>query len=418
MPIAATSAASPTSSSTSARCSRVTARRSGATTTRSPRRGRRTCSCAPPRTSCGPRTRSRCGANPSTRGRRATSSGPPSRSARRSSSAGPSAAGAASRGVATSRTTRPCGCSPRRSSPSSADPESPISHGRHALGERDSGMGDLGTDTTVTPNGEGAYQAHLSREWEIWGPMGGYVASVALRAAGAASRFDRPASFSCHYLGVADFDVVDIAVEPLRQAKAAESLRVSITQVDRRILDAQVWATGDVEGLEHTHVAPPDVPDPSELKSIPELVGDDAEGPPFPFWNNLDPRPVQWNVDWPPPGPSDPIWQQWEKFVPTATFDDPWVDAARSVILVDVASWPAASQHHAWKQAPFIAPTLDLYVAFHEPVPESEYLLADGHSPVGRDGLLGFTTRVWSEDRRLVASGGGQMLCRRMTPPS
>jgi acyl-CoA thioesterase-2 len=279
-------------------------------------------------------------------------------------------------------------------------------------------MGDFGEDTAVTALGDGRYQARLSRDWEIWGPMGGYVATTALRAAAAASRFDRPASFFCHYLGVADFDVIDLHVEPLRQAKTAESWRVSVTQGDRRILEAQVWATGDVEGLEHEHVDPPDVPGPSELKSIPELLGDDAaDGPPFPFWNNFDPRPLQWSKEWPPPEPRDPIWQQWEKFVPVATFSDPWLDAARSVILVDVASWPAASQHHAWKQAPFIAPTLDLYVAFHELVPDSEYLLADGHSPVGRDGLLSFDARVWSEDRRLVASGGGQMLCRRMAAP-
>jgi acyl-CoA thioesterase-2 len=279
-------------------------------------------------------------------------------------------------------------------------------------------MGDFDKDTTVEALGDGHYRAALSREWEIWGPMGGYVATVALRAAGAESRFDRPASFFCHYLGVADFDTVDITVEPLRQAKTAESLRVSINQDERAILDATVWATGDVDGLDHRHVQPPDVPDPLDLPSIEELVADDpGAGPPFPFWNNFEGRPLRWSTDWPPPDASDPIWQQWEKFVPTATFDDPWVDAARSVILVDVASWPSAIQFHAWKQEPFIAPTLDLYVAFHELVPDSEYLLADGHSPVGHDGLIGFTTRVWAEDRRLVASGGGQMLCRRVQLP-
>jgi acyl-CoA thioesterase II len=278
-------------------------------------------------------------------------------------------------------------------------------------------MGDFGADTAVTAVGEGSYQARLSREWEIWGPMGGYVATVALRAAGAESRFDRPASFYCHYLGVADFDVVDIAVEPLRQAKTAESLRVSVTQGERRILEATVWATGDVDGLEHEHVQPPDVPGPDGLPTMSELM-EGQEGPPFPFWNNFEPRPIRWQRDWPPSEPYEPIWQQWEKFVPRATFDDPWVDAGRSVVLVDVASWPAAHLPHAWKQPPFIAPTLDVYVAFHEPVPTSQYLLVDGHSPIGRDGLLAFTTRVWSEDRRLVASGGGQMLCRRIPPPA
>ncbi len=61
-------------------------------------------------------------------------------------------------------------------------------------------MGDLGIDTAVESLGDGRYRGTLSKEWEIWGPMGGYVAAVAFRAAGAESVFPRPASFACHYL--------------------------------------------------------------------------------------------------------------------------------------------------------------------------------------------------------------------------
>ena len=45
-------------------------------------------------------------------------------------------------------------------------------------------MGDLAVDTAVRPTGEGRYEAELSGDWEIWGPMGGYVAACALRADG------------------------------------------------------------------------------------------------------------------------------------------------------------------------------------------------------------------------------------------
>jgi acyl-CoA thioesterase-2 len=137
--------------------------------------------------------------------------------------------------------------------------------------------------------------------------------------------------------------------------------------------------------------------------------------PPFAFWNNIDSRPVDWIEPWPPTVPLAPVWQEWCRFVPTATFDDPWIDAARAVVLVDVQSWPSASRHHAWKQPPFIAPSLDLYVAFHEVASGSPWLLADGYSPAAADGLIGWTGRLWSEDRRLVASGGGQALCRRVS---
>ena len=66
-------------------------------------------------------------------------------------------------------------------------------------------MGDLALQTSVEPAGEGSYRAIVHQDWEIWGPCGGYVAAIALRAAGAESPFARPASFFCHYLSVAAF---------------------------------------------------------------------------------------------------------------------------------------------------------------------------------------------------------------------
>ena len=45
-------------------------------------------------------------------------------------------------------------------------------------------MGDFEQDTRV--EGEhGCYTATPSEEWRIWGPMGGYAASIAFRAAAA-----------------------------------------------------------------------------------------------------------------------------------------------------------------------------------------------------------------------------------------
>jgi acyl-CoA thioesterase-2 len=273
-------------------------------------------------------------------------------------------------------------------------------------------VGDLGVDTSVRQVDAGRYVADLSDEWEIWGPMGGYVAAFALRAAGAASPFARPASLFCHYLGVGRFDAIDLTVTTLRSARTACSQRVVMTQGDRPIMEATVWSVGDVEGLEHDVAIAPDVPDPGDLQSAAERWPDMP--PPFPFWNNLDSRNTEWEEDWPPQGPLAPVWRSWCKFVPRATFEDPWVDAARATILIDVQSWPSAHRHHAWKEPAFIAPSLDLYVAFHQVASDSDWLLADGFSPAAADGLIGWTGRLWSERRQLVASGGGQALCRRV----
>ncbi|HZB71428.1 MAG TPA: thioesterase family protein [Acidimicrobiales bacterium] len=280
-------------------------------------------------------------------------------------------------------------------------------------------MGDLATDTAVEPQGDGRFTAVLSQDWEIWGPMGGYVAACALRAAGESVDHPRPVAFSCHYLGVARFAPVDLRVEVQRQGRTATSLRVEVTQEGRPILDAMVWSAAEVEGLEHDETTPPDVPGPDELPSIEELLPDDAPGPPFPFWSNLDAKPLHFEAQWPPDGPRPATWQQWLRFRPTPTFEHPWVDAARSVILVDLPSWPSAHRPHAWRQPPFMAPTLDLNVAFHRPAGGREWLLCDGAAPLSTEGLFGWGARVWSEGGTLHASGGGQCLYRRLpaAPP-
>jgi acyl-CoA thioesterase-2 len=280
-------------------------------------------------------------------------------------------------------------------------------------------MGDLAAQTAVTQVGEGAFTARLHPDWEIWGPMGGYVASVALRAAGAASPFARPASFSCHYLGVAAFDEVQLTVRTLRQARTALSQRVEMRQGDRPILEATVWSVGDVDGLAHDVAEPPDVPGPHELPGIDELLAgiDPGTRPVFPFWRNFDSRPVGWSPQ-PPTEPQPPVYRGWLRFVPAATFEDPWVDACRSLVLVDLQSWPSASRQHAGRPVEYIAPSLDLYVAFADPRPGSDWLLTDGYGPVARDGLMTWNGRLWSADGHLVASGEGQMLCRRVPAPA
>lgn len=276
-----------------------------------------------------------------------------------------------------------------------------------------SAMGDLAKDTDVEPLGNGRFRALLSRDWEIWGPMGGYVAACALRAAGEVSSHPLPAAFSCHYLGVGRFEPIEIMVETRRSGRSATSLRVEVSQNGRPLLDAMVWGTGGGEGLEHDETQPPAVPGPASLPSMAELVPEDT-APPYPFWDNLDSKPISFEPDWPPDGPRPASWQAWLRFLPTATFSDPWIDAARLLILVDLPSWPSAHRPHAWREPPFTAPSLDLNVGFHQPARSEEWLLCDGSAPLSTRGLFGWTARVWSPGGRLHASGGGQCLYRRM----
>jgi acyl-CoA thioesterase-2 len=276
-------------------------------------------------------------------------------------------------------------------------------------------MGNLAEDTAVEQVDDHRYRGRLNQDWEIWGPMGGYIASYALRAIAAEAEFPRPASFSCHYLSVAAFEDIEIVVTPLRTSRVAGSYRAEILQGERRILEATMWAIADgVEALEHDDLVAPDVAGPDGLKNIGEYFEDEPDdpGPPFPFWNNFECRPLEFHKDWPPPGPLPPIWQQWIRFL-EGDYTDAWVDACRALVLIDVQSWPAASRPHTYKQAGIYAPSLDLYVALHRTT-KSDWLFADGYSAVGEGGLLGWTGRLWDVERQLVASGTGQLLCRPM----
>ncbi len=95
-------------------------------------------------------------------------------------------------------------------------------------------MGDFAHDTAVAQC-NGRYEATLSEDWKIWGPNGGYVAAIALRAAGAATPLTRPASFACQFLGVAQFGPVDVTVQTLRESRRTAALRVSVTQEEESV---------------------------------------------------------------------------------------------------------------------------------------------------------------------------------------
>ena len=277
-------------------------------------------------------------------------------------------------------------------------------------------MGDFEIDTRLhaMDANAGRFQGHLSRDWEIWGPNGGYLAAIALRAAGRMSRIPRPASFSGHFLRVASFGPVEVVVVPLHRGRRSESHRVSITQDDKLVLEALVRVAADGPGLEHVHeplpaVPPPEaLPDPASLRS--------ADGPRYPFWSNLEARVVQPERFQEPGRGRPPIWREWYRFQPRATFNDPFVDAGRMLLLIDTLSWPAASQPHPLDSG-FQAPNLDVTAWFHELAPQCEWLLADHVSPVARGGLMGTQGRIWSREGRLLATGGAQLFCVPTAPP-
>ena len=86
-----------------------------------------------------------------------------------------------------------------------------------------------------------------------------------------------------------------------------------------------------------------------------------------------------------------------------------FADCARSLVLIDTILW-AAHRRAQPPETDYIAPSLDLTVWLHEPPRGSDWLLLDARSEKAHGGLIHGSGQVWSEDGRLLATGGGHML--------
>jgi len=269
-------------------------------------------------------------------------------------------------------------------------------------------MGDLERDTRLS-GGEGRYTIMLSRDWEIWGPNGGYMAAVALRAAGMEAKIKRPVSIACHFLGVPRPEPVDVEVRAVQAGRRAESIHVLYSQDGRAMVQAIVRTAAESPGVEHNFLRMPEVPHHSELKSFLEHWPDPPDS--VPFWENLESRIIFperiFQNDY--PMPADLL--EWYRYQPTATFDDPFVDAARAVILMDTFAWPAGANPHPRNTRQYQGINLDVVAWFYEAAPDSPWLLCDYESPLATGGLVAGRGNVWAEDGRLIAMGGAQVLC-------
>jgi acyl-CoA thioesterase II len=266
------------------------------------------------------------------------------------------------------------------------------------------GASDLERATRLAAQ-NGGYVAQLSQEWEIWGPNGGYLAAIALRAAGAVAQIRQPASFYCHFLSSPSFDAVQLEVDVLKRGRRAESFAVGMTQQGKPILHALVKTAADAPGYSHQHPTAPAVPPPADLKSYEELLAPERL-PPFNFWNNVERRPVDQRIA---REPSAPVLREWTRYRPRACFADPFLDAARALILLDTYGYPAAHRRHRDYQ--YLAPNLDTSAWFHHFNPDCEWLLIDTECSVAHRGLMGVSGRVWDTAGRLLASGSAQLCC-------
>lgn len=255
-------------------------------------------------------------------------------------------------------------------------------------------MGCLDIQSAAEKIGDGHYQLRLHEDWKVWGPNGGYLAACALRAAGAESQHALPVSYFGQYLRVPVFSEVNIHVDCIKPGRSASAYSVRMVQNDKLMLQAQVWTADSGKGLEHCYF-----PHPSHFKPLAEAGQRPPVGP-MPFWDNLEIRQIK---------NDDGHFGHWYRFVPEFAPSDAFLDAARSLILIDTMQWPAA--WHAHSAPDYVAPSLDLYVRFHGNAEPSPWLFSNAVADTAKNGLLAGSGAVWNEAGNLVATGASQSLC-------
>lgn len=267
-------------------------------------------------------------------------------------------------------------------------------------------MAGLIEATALRPDGAG-FVATLDPDWEIWGPSGGYIAAIALRAVRAcAGEGHRPVTLTGQFVRVAKPGDIQVMVEPVKEGGSA-LYAVTLAQEGRPVFLSQIWTTKRTEPSAIIQPVMPDVPRPAALRSHEEISAERgiAHGK---FWRNLDGRPFEFRLHDDPPA-QHPNQRRWMRFRTWDAGDDLFFDAMRTALLIDLGIWPG-HWHRLEEAGTYLAPSLDLTVYFHGSEPAGEWLLSDADSDMAGNGLISGRVRIWNEAGRALATGSGHCL--------
>jgi acyl-CoA thioesterase len=257
-------------------------------------------------------------------------------------------------------------------------------------------------------------QVQLDPGWDIWGPAGGYIAAIALRAAGAhAAPGHRPLTLTGQFVRVAKPGLLDVEVVPVKSGGTA-LFAITLSQAGQPVFLAQVWTSARNEPSIPLQPPMPDVPPPLALRDQDELVAERGL-PQMAFWRNLEGRPVNFRLAG-DPLPTIPNQYRWMRYRDWPDASDPFLDAMRAALLIDIGVWPG-HWYQLVEPADYLAPSLDIAVQFHDGAPAGDWLLSDADSAVSGHGCITGRVRIWSQDGRAIATGTGQCLVTRPRAP-
>lgn len=99
-------------------------------------------------------------------------------------------------------------------------------------------MGNLNLQTLPRPVRGNQYEIELHPDREVWGPNGGYLSPILLRAVGLHANKDVPVSYCGHYLRVPSFGSAQITVDCVKDGKQAAAFQVQLRQSDNLMTQA------------------------------------------------------------------------------------------------------------------------------------------------------------------------------------
>ena len=273
-------------------------------------------------------------------------------------------------------------------------------------------MGELKDDTQLVGE-RGRYRAELSRDWEGLNgvPLGGYLAAMALRAAGTECGLPRPVSFACQFLQSPKYGrEVDLEVTTLRATKRTAALRVSMRQDSELVLEALVWASGNgLPGYEFTASEPPTASLPDDWSPI-----EGRTQQPLP--KCMQQIETRWDHEDPgtPGAHGKPYSHAWHRFKPRDRYGEPFADASRLVLLSDIRAFGPVAFHVdvAAEKIPFFAPNMDLTVQFARPSGDCGWLLGAARALAAAEGTIATRIEFWSEQGQPLAMASSTLMCR------
>jgi acyl-CoA thioesterase len=253
-------------------------------------------------------------------------------------------------------------------------------------------MSKFDRDTSVTEVDPGVFEGHVNRDWWIvFGPNGGVIAAMLVKAMGAAvdDHSRMPRSLTIHYTQAPAEGSVRIHTTVERAGRSLTTVSARMEQDGRLIaLAIGAFSSARLAAVEFNDVPAPDVPAPEDVPAV----------EPQP---NLPPFAHQWEMRYAigtmPFAGSDgsTLTGGWIK-----PLDPHPIDGALVAQITD-----------AWLPAVFLrlrgpnaVPTIDLTIHFRADLPlPADYMLVTFESRLSQGGFIEEDGWIWSREGRLIA---------------